>query len=1263
MKKIYSLLLTLFILSTIHAQIDQKINKSSGTLLTSIIQIDSIRFNNNQTMQVVLKNGNIINHTISDINNVIFLMPPYPAGTVSCTGYPTAVVDVVSAQTGKTWMDRNLGATQVATSSTDVSSFGDLYQWSRRSDGHQCRNSGTTSQLPGCPCVNCTNYPTAGFLPSHGAFITQNRWYTPCGGGGTPWVGGNGFNNPCPSGYRVPTYAELYSENINGNQAGAFASPLKFPAAGKRNPNGSIINGSGTYWTSQFNPPSNSTSQETSATAIDLNNVYSTPIPEGTGASVRCIKVDIPGQISSLNCNSSVLTGTLISGVAASGVSISIPYTGGNEGFYNAQVVNSTGVTGLTANLMSGIFANGSGNLIYTITGTPSTTGIANFAINIGGRSCTFSCNVTYLGTVNTLNCSSAINSGTLTAGIFANGVSSSIPYTGGNSGSYPLQTVASAGVTGLTATLNSGTLTNGSGNLNYIITGTPSTGGSANFTVTLENKTCTFIRNVNTYSGTINTLNCSSTINVGTLTVGVPGNGVNSVVSYSGGNSGSYPAQTVASTGVLGLTANIAQGLFANGNGTLIYTITGTPSTSGTANFALNIGGQTCVLTRNVNATIATYPSGTVFCGSVPTTIVEVNNPITGKIWMDRNLGATQVATSSTDENSYGDLYQWGRGSDGHQCRTSATTSVLSSNDQPGNGNFILSQYNSTIADWRSPQNNNLWQGVNGVNNPCPSGYYIPTSAELNSERLSWSSNDPSGAFASPLKLPMAGARVYYDGSIVGTSVFSQGGYYWSSTINSTKSSWLKFNSQVNSNPILYANAYISNDFRSYGCSVRCIKVIPGQINSLNCNASILNGTLISGIASVGVSISIPYSGGNGGYYNSQVVNSEGVMGLTANLQSGTLADGSGSLVYNITGTPTSSGTAIFNLNLGGQICELHITVSPPAVTVTSLDCQNVTINGSLFALTNYNGISLTIPYQGSNGGTYNGQIINSTGVIGLTATLPAGVTYLGGGALIFNLSGTPASSGIAHFWLDYGGQSCEISINVNPVQPSYASGSIFCNSINSPTVIVNVISPITGKTWMDRNLGATQVAANSNDVNAYGDLYQWGRRSDGHQCRNSTTITTLSSVDQPTHGKFIMTNAFASSPRDWRSPQNTNLWQGLNGINNPCPSGYRLPTNAELYLEFWNSDGSFYATDSPLKFTTAGVRSYSNGNISTGYNINTETGIIYISTGFYWSSTISGTNSISLNLSIGDSPDNSGASNSNIERANGASVRCIKN
>ncbi|MGA1583494.1 MAG: hypothetical protein ACO4CH_09580, partial [Saprospiraceae bacterium] len=64
-----------------------------------------------------------------------------------------------------------------------------------------------------------------------------------------------------------------------------------------------------------------------------------------------------------------------------------------------------------------------------------------------------------------------------------------------------------------------------------------------------------------------------------------------------------------------------------------------------------------------------ADYPSGYLHCGSL-TAVVEVTNPLTGKTWMDRNLGASQVADSSSDANSYGDWYQWGRFADGHQCR-----------------------------------------------------------------------------------------------------------------------------------------------------------------------------------------------------------------------------------------------------------------------------------------------------------------------------------------------------------------------------------------------------------------------------------------------------------------------------------------------------------------------------------------------------------------------------------------------------------------
>ncbi|WP_123901641.1 hypothetical protein [Chryseobacterium bernardetii] len=76
----------------------------------------------------------------------------------------------------------------------------------------------------------------------------------------------------------------------------------------------------------------------------------------------------------------------------------------------------------------------------------------------------------------------------------------------------------------------------------------------------------------------------------------GTPYNGTMSVA-YTGGNGGIYPAQTITSTGVTGLTATLSAGSFAVGSGTVTYTVSGTPNATSPniAHFALNIGGQTC--------------------------------------------------------------------------------------------------------------------------------------------------------------------------------------------------------------------------------------------------------------------------------------------------------------------------------------------------------------------------------------------------------------------------------------------------------------------------------------------------------------------------------------------------------------------------------------------------------------------------------------------------------------------------------------------
>ncbi|RWX45934.1 major paralogous domain-containing protein, partial [Candidatus Electrothrix aarhusensis] len=376
-----------------------------------------------------------------------------------------------------------------------------------------------------------------------------------------------------------------------------------------------------------------------------------------------------------------------------------------------------------------------------------------------------------------------------------------------------------------------------------------------------------------------------------------------------------------------------------------------------------------------------------------------------TGRIWMDRNFGASRVATSMTDEESYGDLYQWGRLADGHEKRTSATIATVSSSDNPGHGKFILTA--PVPSDWRNPQNDDLWQGIDGTNNPCPAGFRPPTESEIQEEIDTWSSKDAAGAFASPLKLPASGIRYCFDGSL---DTVGSAGAYWSSSVNDTNARLLDFSGD---------HAWVSDSIRASGFSLRCIKDEPDQVS-----------------------------------------------------------------------------------------------------TVTSA----------------------------------------------------------------------------------------------------------------------------TGRVWMDRNLGASRVATSPTDEEAYGDFYQWGRLTDGHEKRTSGTTTTLSSADVPGHENFIVA---LSGSNDWRNPKNNSLWQGVNGISNPCPTGFRLPTEAELEAErqSWVSNDYAGAFASPLKLVMAGYRD-TTGLIRGGSG----------SYGCYWSSNFTFANARGFDFYSG------GTAFYSYNRDNGLSVRCIK-
>jgi Protein of unknown function (DUF3500) len=216
---------------------------------------------------------------------------------------------------------------------------------------------------------------------------------------------------------------------------------------------------------------------------------------------------------------------------------------------------------------------------------------------------------------ITALNCSSATFSASATINV-AYSATATVPYTGGNSVAYAAGTaIASTGVTGLTATLTAGTLASGAGNISYTIAGTATSSGIASFVLSFGGQSCTLALTVNAATGsaaTVTTLTCASATFSSSATINVAFTGTG-VVPYTGGNGATYMVGTaIASTGVTGLTATLAAGTLANGAGNIIYNIAGTPTTSGTASFAITFGGQSCTLALTVNAATASCSSQT---------------------------------------------------------------------------------------------------------------------------------------------------------------------------------------------------------------------------------------------------------------------------------------------------------------------------------------------------------------------------------------------------------------------------------------------------------------------------------------------------------------------------------------------------------------------------------------------------------------------------------------------------------------------------
>ncbi|MCL2597026.1 MAG: fibrobacter succinogenes major paralogous domain-containing protein [Paludibacter sp.] len=117
--------------------------------------------------------------------------------------------------------------------------------------------------------------------------------------------------------------------------------------------------------------------------------------------------------------------------------------------------------------------------------------------------------------------------------------------------------------------------------------------------------------------------------------------------------------------------------------------------------------------------------------------------------------------------------------------------------------------------------------------------------------------------------------------------------------------------------------------------------------------------------------------------------------------------------------------------------------------------------------------------------------------------------------------------------------------------------------------------------KTALEQAMTPSPTGDYVTDASMYGDLYQWGRKADGHEKRTSLVYDLgsnsfnivydgngqIQSSSSTYYGRFITTS---NSPYDWHgnsvSYQNNNLWNfTIYPANNPCPPGWRVPTQAE--------------------------------------------------------------------------------------------------
>jgi hypothetical protein len=661
-------------------------------------------------------------------------------------------------------------------------------------------------------------------------------------------------------------------------------------------------------------------------------------------------------------------------------------------------------------------------------------------------------------------------------------------------------------------------------------ISGSTSASGTFNYSISLLG-TCTV-----TIPGSITVSNTNNTISL-TSATGTNAQSIDNNVAIT-----SITYNTTGATGatISGLPTGIT-GTWSNNN----ISINGTPTTSGVYNYTISLTGG---------------------CGSVSTTgtITVKGVTITSNISGSSICAGTSVTFNATAIGFTNPTYQWtknGIGIPGANASTYNTT-TLSNNDQINvwvnagiNQSSIVSNGLLLNLDASNPGSysgtGNTWYDLSGNNNHGT----LMNSPTFDSGSGSIVTNGTNQYISIPqistanTNITMQ-AWVYVNLNTTGTFIKNgTGGGGYSIGIGNGAYD------QVGSNVVmlLYGRGWIGTGV-SYGTAGW--KLVTLTLDGSSTAKAYVNGSLIgtytwptptspSGPLNLGANI------GDGNiYYNGKFA--------AAYFYDRALTLAEITQNYNAFATKTTA----YNSNT--------ITISAssaPTVTVNGDGCINKTTLSTTSGLSSYTWYkdnvvisgAITNSYSPSIAGDYKVMVSNGTcsNTSPTTTISVCGLTAEGKMIPVLNSTTLVSKEGA-----------------INNGKGIDERGLI----LTKPMVYGTVTSSSTGRIWLDRNLGASRVATAANDTESYGDLFQWGRKADGHEKNRSyseeyftaSTTTKLTSTQEVSNKYVISDNGNYEWTTNWdvTEPWATDATY-IGGINNPCPNGFRVPTYAELEAE----------------------------------------------------------------------------------------------